>query len=221
MPDSAAKKAANKRYYEKNKEKVRAINAAWARKNPEKMLAYKKAWRKKNPPTAEQNHAAYLKRKEYYAAWYKANREEIKKRHTAYRKANLEKMRIYAKRHAQKYPEKVAERLRRWKSENPLSLKTYGRARREKEGQSMKAYMLAVKHAFANFSVCYNCGVDTRLQVDHHYPLSAGHRLTPQNAVLLCKKCNLKKSNKDPRQFYLPSQNALLYVLHEIKHEIK
>lgn len=37
---------------------------------------------------------------------------------------------------------------------------------------------------------------------DHHYPLSRGHGLMPDNAVLLCGSCNSFKKDKLPVDFY-------------------
>jgi len=49
---------------------------------------------------------------------------------------------------------------------------------------------------------CFRCGSDIKLNIDHHYPLSKGNPLTRNNAVLLCRKCNNLKYNKDPEEFY-------------------
>jgi len=57
---------------------------------------------------------------------------------------------------------------------------------------------------------CFNCGSRERLEIDHHYPLSRGHKLTLDNAVLLCKSCNCSKGNKMPEEFYTQEQLAIL-----------
>lgn len=43
---------------------------------------------------------------------------------------------------------------------------------------------------------CRKCGSTQDLQYDHIYPYSRGGRATVDNIQLLCKKCNLLKSNK-------------------------
>lgn len=58
-----------------------------------------------------------------------------------------------------------------------------------------------------NYS-CFKCGSKDNLHIDHHIPLSKGGRLTFTNAVILCAVCNVKKSNKDPQEFY--SQKELI-----------
>lgn len=57
---------------------------------------------------------------------------------------------------------------------------------------------------------CFNCGKKKGLTIDHHMPLSTGYgkKLNDgsYNAVILCKKCNEKKSNLLPRKFYTKDQ---------------
>jgi 5-methylcytosine-specific restriction endonuclease McrA len=49
---------------------------------------------------------------------------------------------------------------------------------------------------------CFNCGRNDRLEIDHHRPLSRGHGLTIDNAVLLCRSCNASKRDQSPQDFY-------------------
>lgn len=46
------------------------------------------------------------------------------------------------------------------------------------------------------YTSCILCGSQERLCVDHVWPLSKGFGLSERNAVILCNKCNAKKSNK-------------------------
>jgi 5-methylcytosine-specific restriction endonuclease McrA len=48
---------------------------------------------------------------------------------------------------------------------------------------------------------CVACGSDDDVVLDHHHPLKAGHPLL-HNAVPLCRRCNAKKCNKPPSEFY-------------------
>jgi len=48
---------------------------------------------------------------------------------------------------------------------------------------------------------CAACGTDDDLVLDHHHSLQDGHALL-HNAVLLCRGCNARKSNKPPHEFY-------------------
>ncbi|HAS79800.1 MAG TPA: hypothetical protein DCR90_02705 [Fusobacteriaceae bacterium] len=74
-----------------------------------------------------------------------------------------------------------------------------------------------IKVLFKN--CCFNCGSKKNLQIDHHLPLSLGYGLkfdNKYNAVLLCKKCNNKKSNLLPSKFYTLSQLKILETTYHI-----
>lgn len=43
---------------------------------------------------------------------------------------------------------------------------------------------------------CVYCGATDNLQIDHIYPVSKGGVSQIKNLQVLCKKCNIKKSNK-------------------------
>lgn len=70
---------------------------------------------------------------------------------------------------------------------------------------------------------CFNCGSKKKLTLDHHYPLEKGHGLKNSdgsyNAVLLCGKCNRKKSNKNPENFYTAEQLGILKDKYGVKTE--
>ena len=68
---------------------------------------------------------------------------------------------------------------------------------------------------------CFNCGSKKKLTIDHHYPLEKGYGLKNHdgsyNAVLLCSKCNMKKSNKMPEHFYDPEKLQFLQTNYGLK----
>jgi len=61
---------------------------------------------------------------------------------------------------------------------------------------------------------CFKCKSPHKkgnpLQIDHHYPLSRGFKLTVSNAVVLCKRCNESKSNFLPQEFYSTEELEIL-----------
>lgn len=69
----------------------------------------------------------------------------------------------------------------------------------------------AVRRRFQNR--CFVCGAVDRLEIDHHYPLSLGHALSFNNAVLLCKSCNSSKNDRLPEDFYTKEQIERLQCL--------
>jgi 5-methylcytosine-specific restriction endonuclease McrA len=48
------------------------------------------------------------------------------------------------------------------------------------------------------------------LDRDHHMPITLGGRLVPGNIVALCKACNSRKQETDPRSFYTAGKLAAL-----------
>lgn len=70
MFDSEQNKVQCKRYYEANKERVRAMNKAWEAKNYDKVLA---SWRKYAKANTENRMAIYIRRRaalvNQYPAW--------------------------------------------------------------------------------------------------------------------------------------------------------
>src|SRR5262249_48345245 len=51
------------------------------------------------------------------------------------------------------------------------------------------------------------------LDRDHHVPIALGGRLVPGNIVVLCKACNSRKQEVDPRSFYSADKLASLRPL--------
>ena len=49
---------------------------------------------------------------------------------------------------------------------------------------------------------CAHCGTEENLTIDHIIPRSKGGTNKIENLQVLCKKCNLKKADKMPNQFY-------------------
>ncbi len=60
---------------------------------------------------------------------------------------------------------------------------------------------------------CFKCKSKDKLSIDHHRSLYSGHGLEVNNAVILCKPCNSRKSNKDPEAFYSVLELDELYLL--------
>ena len=62
-------------------------------------------------------------------------------------------------------------------------------------------------------NMCFKCKCKENLQLDHHYPLSKGYKLSKDNAVILCQSCNSKKGTKMPESFYSDSElNQLNFI---------
>lgn len=101
------------------------------------------------------------------------------------------------------------------KSNNLVKRENRHRSRDKREINDFNFSKIDKKIIFERFEHrCFNCGTKKNLTIDHHYPLEKGYRLKSfdgtYNAVLLCEKCNRKKSNKMPESFYNENQLQIL-----------
>jgi 5-methylcytosine-specific restriction endonuclease McrA len=63
------------------------------------------------------------------------------------------------------------------------------------------------KRFFALFEhQCFKCGSKEFLDIDHHVPMILGGHFVPGNLVALCKRCNNKKLDSHPKDFYTPEE---------------
>jgi len=101
-------RAGAKKYYEKNKEKVRARQLKWQRANP----INKSEYYKKNKERILANHRAY----------YQANKERIKAKAAAWFQANKERRNQQQKEYRAAHPEKVKQWKANHKKKKELEL---------------------------------------------------------------------------------------------------
>lgn len=135
---------------------------------------------------------------------YKENKEKILQRNEIWRKNNLEKVRATNSNWNKNNPEKLKNYRKKWRKNNLKLVRACGRRRRAQE-RKIKENFTSIQEditrkAFNN--KCFNCKSTKKLCIDHHRPLSKGHPLTLQNAVVLCFPCNTSKLAKDPEDFY-------------------
>lgn len=132
--------------------------------------------------------------------WHKAHNGYMKQYNKNWRANHPEYGSIYHQRNK----DKRQEQKRLWLLKHPYAHSAHERKRRELK------FMLDYKYSkdderttrivFNN--LCFNCGSNKNLEIDHHYPLSKGYGLHIGNAVLLCSSCNTSKNNKMPNCFY-------------------
>jgi len=151
--------------------------------------------------------------------YYNNNKSEVKTRVRKYQRTNKDKRNETARNSRKKNPDVYKEIAKRYyeshkeqkiryqkahRLANPEMYRQYCRKRRAKRKELEELYNkedLLYTYALFN-NACANCGSTEKLEIDHHIPLTKGHVLTRQNAVILCRCCNASKRSKLPVEFY-------------------
>lgn len=180
-------------------ETKRRCNKRWAEANPEKVKAASAKWRA-------------------------ANREKKRAESATYRAAHKEKMQAQSAAWCKAHPEKMAEYQRAFRERNPESSRTRREAyRATPEGALVHRTCAARRRALKRnaqgshdrgdveecFRVqggrCFYClaSLVDDYHVDHMMPLSRGGSNGPENIVVSCQQCNLRKRTKTAEEFIL------------------
>ncbi len=139
-------------------------------------------------------------------AYKKAHPEWKKETDRKYYHSNKAKHRVWQKRYDDKHPEVGRESARRYRAAHPEKMRAIAHTRRSREvgaeGKCSAADLRRIKKEQGN--KCAYCGVsfrNSKAHVDHIIPLSRGGTNYPRNIQILCNRCNLRKSYKDPIVF--------------------
>lgn len=150
--------------------------------------------------------------------WQKNNPDKVKKldraRHQRDREKRNAKQREYAKNNvelatkrkskwAQENREKALQIQKKWNERNRHKINAYAANRRCLTRGAGKHTGDDIKKIYAQQGgLCKTCGaVLGKWHVDHIVPISAGGSNEAYNLQLLCKSCNLRKSNKSLEEF--------------------
>lgn len=193
----ACKSAAGKIYFAANKERLRPIRAAWNAANPEKRRAstreHQARWRKADP-VAYYAYMAQYRTPEVIRAYsrssYRRNREKSLASGKRYRAANAASVSAQKAEYRAANPELHAALKRSYKARKRGAGGSHS-------GQDIKTLFILQKGR------CAHCraSIQNGYHVDHMKPLSKGGSNDRLNLQLLCKRCNLSKSDKDPLVF--------------------
>lgn len=219
----SCKKAYDREYRLKNKEKMKAKQKEYFQKNKEKRLAYHKTWREENQEHLEKYRKVNKDRTtEFNKKYWAENKEQVKKKIAKWRKENKERIRQYRKENRER------DRLqqKKWTQSdrgNKLSrLKTNAyRARKRKLPNDFtpQQWEECIQH-FDNG--CAYCGEKSELlEQEHFIPVSKGGAFTKNNIVIACRTCNASKTDRDffewyPEQPYY-SQSREMKILQYLK----
>jgi 5-methylcytosine-specific restriction endonuclease McrA len=178
VPNSPTQKRCSK---ECKKAATEAVAASYREANREKILEYKAAYRKANRG----------RQREYMLVWRAANKDKIREWRTSYLEANREKIR---EQKASYYAANKDQFIRRKHNRRAL----------EKNVASDPTVCKTKLHILSG-GRCNACGVMTDLEgpdspvkahLDHIVPLSHTGTHTWDNVQILCRSCNLSKSDK-------------------------
>jgi len=138
------------------------------------------------------------------ASYYVNNKSEISKRIKKYHQYNRGSILEQRKQYRIDNKTTIKESNRKYYEKNPGVRRAQSRRRWAKKRNINECYTpedeITTLTAFDN--KCFKCSSAKDLCVDHHRPLSKGHALTPDNAVILCRVCNSSKGAKPPEEFY-------------------
>lgn len=125
--------------------------------------------------------------KDGYDKWYKHEGGFIC--HSCYKKVNYLKNREYARKGYWKNPEKLKQRSKKWRKDNPEKYKKqYSVPRIKFKGESIH-----LKHN-PRIGICSLCGEKTRTDL-HHRVYSPDDPLA--NTIELCRRCHSKEHPRD------------------------
>jgi 5-methylcytosine-specific restriction endonuclease McrA len=174
--------------------------------------AYTNKWREKNPEKAKTQMQKFKEQNPVYWKEHQKNNPEM------YRNAQSKhyhsgKGKEYLLKWAKENPEKIKIAQKKWEENNPEKLRFKWALRRERERNYDSTYTFEESEDTCKLFEykCANCGMDDKehyekfeqlLPIDHFKPLSKGYGLSPTNAILLCRNCNSRKSDKTPADFF-------------------
>jgi 5-methylcytosine-specific restriction endonuclease McrA len=169
-----------KRYREENGNKISEVKKRWCEENKEQTASYKKQWYENN----KENIALKNKHR------YEENREQSLLRQKQWRDGNKEK---------------IAQRDKRYlKTPTGKLIRKNASHRRRTITKQGDVTTVQLKQLLENSTHCFYCNnplILNEIHIDHYIPLAKGGLHTISNLRVACKKCNLSKWDKMPKEF--------------------
>lgn len=182
-------------YYQKNRERRREYNKQYYEKNKQKELERGKKYR-------EENHEQLLEKNRRRKF---ENREQINARRREIR--NLEKDKEYYRNHLEYYRayqhRYSKEHWREYYYKNPEKFAVIHSRRRGDRVRDSAITREQWETTLQYFDgSCAYCGRNTKIEMDHFYPLALGGHLEYGNVVPACKSCNSSKNDRLFSEWY-------------------
>ncbi len=159
--------------------------------------AYRQRCAKREMTRRRKYNSTHRKEKAAYAKKYALTHHEAMAAHAReYYQAHRKERRAYVRKYAPTHPEQYAAARRRRRAKQLAVQENFT----PKEARFIRSLWN---------NRCAVCGKTRKeegqaLAIDHWLPLSKGHALTMENAVLLCRSCNSTKSDKYPVDAFGP-----------------
>ncbi|MGI8910832.1 MAG: HNH endonuclease [Rubrobacteraceae bacterium] len=192
----AKKRAADRRYWHPNWEKIRR--------------RHKVAWWRNRSKRLEQKRRDYEANKERILAdqrrYCERNEEVIKARQKRYREANEERIKTRDRAYYLANKEEIKTRIAAYKRSNPDSVRASQdrrRGRKQATGGSYSAEEVANMYE-SQGGLCAYCELplNGKYHVDHMTPLCLGGTNSWENLAVVCPFCNQSKHTKTVEEFF-------------------
>lgn len=139
-------------------------------------------------------------------AWVEANREKKRQADKAYAEANPEVRKAAQRRYYARHRESIREKASEWGKRNreKTRLKCRQRYARKKGAEGSHAVTDVLAQLEAQKRRCWWCRCEIhgkRYHVDHRIALANGGSDGPENIVIACPECNVRKNAKMPWEF--------------------
>ena len=191
-------------YFLRNRSKIIEKNKKWFKENPEKTREYIRNYQRKWRLTDPEGYKNYIKK--YRTT--EINRKYSLNDYYKNKAARLESARLWRI----KNPEITSAISRKWRELNHEQVKSLRWNYKARKRGAVGSYSAAdIKKMYKlQTGRCPVCRIylNNKFHIDHVMPLVLGGSNWPSNLQLLCAKCNLKKSSKDPVKFM--QENGLL-----------
>jgi 5-methylcytosine-specific restriction endonuclease McrA len=194
-------KECEKRYLQKNKERIKERDKQYRQKNKEQIIERRKKHYQKNAEQIKEQTKQYREDnkeriKEYKKQYWQDNNERFKK----YRQNNIKRIKEYHKKY--------------YKNNYDIFYQGVVKRRSYKHKVNFKPFerqQILERDKWA----CQSCGIKVhdrrkgdwntpdKAHIDHIIPISKGGNSEPNNLQILCRTCNLSKYDKVEKQLSL------------------
>ena len=231
------KKASDKAYRERNRERIAAYHKAWYERNRERRAATVKAYRERNREREAETNKAWRERNrerkaETNKAWRERNRERVAATEKAWRERNRERKAATIKAWYERNRERKAATDKAWRERNPERKAATIKAWRERNPELLRERERRKRAKYRNAQVTLTANEKAKLlvlertrkelqketgrdyHIDHILPLAHGGIHHPINLRILEGVENRSKNAK-----LLPEAIDLAYDHYKLYYE--